>query len=309
MKSSTFTFKDEFDVNVFVYKWEPENGNPKAAVMLLHGLGDHAGRFQEFAEALSNEGYICYADDHRGHGKTATEISKLGIFGPGEMEGQSKDLKQLADIIKKENPDIPLFAFGQSYGSILLQDFMQRHGKELKGAILNGTTGKQDMLQIVKMLAKREVKKVGYDGPSVKLDNIVLASNNKQFEKFAKTKYDWVSRDEKEVQKLIDDPYCIFVCSAGFYLALGLNAERQWKKENEAKIPKDLPIFFTAGTKDSLSKNTKKVTALMKRYEKNGMQNISHKFYPEARHDLVIELKETREEFFKDIIEWMDSKL
>jgi alpha-beta hydrolase superfamily lysophospholipase len=141
------------------------------------------------------------------------------------------------------------------------------------------------------------------------LDEIVLSSNNKPFEKFAKTKFDWLSRDEAEVQKYIDDPYCGFICSAGFYLALGLNAEQQWKKENEAKIPKDLPTFFIAGTKDSVSKNTKKVTALMNRYKKNGMINISNKYYLEARHELLHELKETREEVFKDIIEWMDSKL
>ena len=257
MKSSTFTFVDEYDVNVFVYKWEPENGNPKAAVMFLHGLAEHSGRYNEFAEALSNKGYICYGPDLRGHGKTAKEISKLGIFGPGEIEGQSKDIKQLADIIKKENPGIPLFAFGHSYGSVLLQDFIQKYGKELNGAMLSGTTGKQDTLQIVKMIARMQVKAVGYDGPSEKLDSIVMASNNKQFKKTAKTKFDWLSRDEAEVQKYIDDPYCGFICSAGFYLALGLNAEQQWKKENEAKIPKDLPLFFQAGTKDSVSANTK----------------------------------------------------
>ena len=77
----------------------------------------------------------------------------------------------------------------------------------------------------------------------------------------------------------------------------------QWKKENEAKIPKDLPLFFLAGTKDSVSANTKKSTALMKRYKKNGMTNISHKYYPEARHETLHELKETREEFIKDCIQ------
>ncbi|MHA1728039.1 MAG: alpha/beta fold hydrolase [Promethearchaeota archaeon] len=310
MKSSNFTFKDEYDVNVFVYKWEPDLAeNIKGTILFLHGLASHAKRFQDSAESLTNAGFICYVPDLRGHGKTAGEISKLGIFGPGETEGQSKDIKQLADIIKKENPSVPMFGIGHSYGSVLLQDFMQRYGKELKGAILSGSTGKQDMLQIVKWIAKREIKKVGYDGPSVKLDEIVLASNNKPFKKTAKTKFDWLSRDEGEVKKYIDDPYCGFICTAGYYLALGLNAEQLWRKENEAKIPKDLPIFFIAGTKDSVSKNTKKVKALMKRYKKNGLINISHKFYADARHELNHELKETRQEVFQDVINWINSNL
>ena len=309
MKTSDFVFKDEYGVDIFVYKWEPENGKPKAALLILHGLAEHAGRYARVAQALTNAGYICYADDHRGHGKTVADKSKLGIFGPGETEGQSKDIKQLADIIKKENPDIPLFGFGHSYGSVLLQDFMQRYGAELKGAILSGTTGKQDMLQVVKMIAKSQVKKVGYDNPSEKLDKIVLEGNNKPFAKTAKTKYDWLSRDEAEVQKYIDDPYCGFICSAGFYLALGLNAERQWKKENEAKIPKDLPVYFIAGMRDSVSKNTKKVTALMNRYKKNGMTDLSSKFYPDARHEILNEIKETRDEVANDMIAWLNSKL
>ena len=70
MKSSTFTFADQDGIEIFVYKWELET-EPKAAVQILHGLVEHAKRYERLAEALCKEGYVCYANDHHGHGITA----------------------------------------------------------------------------------------------------------------------------------------------------------------------------------------------------------------------------------------------
>lgn len=296
-------------MNIFVYKWEPSEIKPKAAIMIMHGLVEHGGRYKEFAQALTDAGYICYAEDHRGHGKTAGDVSNLGQIGPGGADGLEQDTKQLWEFIRDENSDIPIFVYGHSFGSIMLQVFMQKYGSELQGAILSATTGKQDMFRLVKFIVKSEIKKIGYSEPSHKMDDIILSVNNKQFKKNAKTQFDWLSRDEDEVRKYINDPYCGFVLPAGFYLEVLFNADYPWSKENEIKIPKNLPIFFIVGERDSLSKNTKKVKNLMKRYVKNGLTDITYKSYPGARHDLIKELKETREQVFKDVIGWLNSKI
>lgn len=309
MKSSNFSFIDEYSVKIFVYKWEPDGTKPKAAIMILHGLVEHGGRYKEFAHALTDNGYICYAADHRGHGKTAGDVSNLGQIGPGGADGLTQDIKQLWDIMRNEYPNIPIFVYGHSFGSIMLQVFMQKYGSELKGAILSATTGKQDMFLLVKFIVKREIKRIGYNEPSHKMDDIILSVNNRQFKKTAKTKFDWLSRDEEEVKNYINDPYCGFVLPASFYLEVLFNADYPWSKENEIKIPKNLPIFFIVGERDSLSKNTKKVKSLMKRYVKNGLTDITYKSYPGARHDLIKELKETKEQVFKDVIAWLNSQL
>ncbi|MHA1660990.1 MAG: alpha/beta hydrolase [Promethearchaeota archaeon] len=87
MKSSTFTFKDQDGIEIFVYKWVPDSESPKAAIQISHGLAEQAARYERVADALTSAGYICYADDHRGHGKTAGDIKSAGYLGSDGWEG------------------------------------------------------------------------------------------------------------------------------------------------------------------------------------------------------------------------------
>jgi len=309
MKSSTFTFEDRYGVTIFSYKWEPDVNKPKASVMFLTGLADYGSRFEGLAKYLTDNDFICYVSDYRGHGKTANDISKLGVIGPGKGDAIPSDMLQLWQIMKNENPGIPAFAYGHSLGSMILQSFIQKHGNDIDGAILSGTTGKQDMLQLVKIVVKSELKKLGYDGITEKIHNMVLTSNNKPFKKIAKTQFDWLTRDEDEVRKYSEDPYCGFPASVGFYYELVFNPDYPWTKENEGRIPKTLPLLFIVGEQDSLTNNTKKVKALIKRYEKQGIRDITYKSYPNARHELHKELSDIRNQVFVDVVAWLSSKI
>ena len=168
MKASTFTFKDHADVEIFVYKWVPDSGTGKAAIQIAHGLAEHAARYEHVAQSLTDAGYIVYADDHRGHGKTAKTKDKLGQLNPDGWAGVVKDLKQLTDIIKKENPGLPVFLVAHSWGSLLAQDYISQFGSEIRGVVLSGTNGKQPWIirKLGPILAKKEVKKIGHDTPS-----------------------------------------------------------------------------------------------------------------------------------------------
>ena len=71
MGYSNFTFQDHLGLEIFVHKWMPEtSGSLKGTVMILHGMAEHALRYNFLAEALNKEGFVCYAEDHRGHGKS-----------------------------------------------------------------------------------------------------------------------------------------------------------------------------------------------------------------------------------------------
>ncbi len=305
MKSTTFTFKDHDGIEVFVYKWLPE-GNAKAVIQIAHGMAEHAARYARPAEGFTQAGYIVYANDHRGHGKTAKDLDKRGQLGPGGWESVAKDMKELTDIIKKENPGLPVFLLGHSMGSFLAQEYIQQWGKELKGAILSGTNGTQSKLVLAlgKMIAKSAVKKQGANTPGVKMDKMSFGSFNKQFEP-AKTKFDWLSRDDAEVKKYVDDQWCGFVCSNSFFVELLTGLSTIWKKQNEAKIPKDLPIYMFSGSKDPVGANTKGVVALFNRYQKLGITDVSKKFYENGRHESFNETN--RDEVVKDVIAWLDA--
>ena len=315
MKSSTFTYKDQDGIEVFVYKWEPET-TPKAAVQFAHGMAEHAKRYERVAEALCKEGYICYADDHHGHGRTAGDLTeatlegKAGVLGPNGWRGVVNSLHELSKIIKKENPGIPLFLIGHSWGSFLIQDYIQEWGDKIKGAILSGTMGKVRKLVIKagRMIIKSEMKKGDITAPSEKMHSMNFDTNNRDWDKEeGATGLEWLSRDKAEVKKYIDDPWCGFISPARFWFEMLSGFEKIWDRENELKIPKDLPIYLIAGTMDPVGSKNKSIMALIKRYEGYGIKDVIYKFYEDARHEIFNEIN--RDEVFQDLINWLNSHL
>ncbi len=315
MKSSTFNYSDQDDVEIFVYKWEPDT-KPKAVVQILHGLAEHAKRYERLAEALCNDGYICYADDHRGHGRTAGDLTEAtlagnaGVLGPNGWSGTINSIHELSKIIKKENSDIPLFLLGHSWGSLLAQDYIQEWGNEIKGVVLSGTVGKIRKLVIIagRLIIKSELKKLGPTTASEKLDKMNFKSYNRDWKnEEGATGFEWLSRDKAEVKKYVDDPWCGFINPASLWLEFLNGLEKIFHKNNQGKIPKDLPIFLIAGTLDPVGTKTKTLQTLMKRYREYGIKDVSHKFYEDARHEVFNEIN--RKEVFSDVINWLNSHI
>lgn len=307
MKSSTFTFKDQDGIEIFVYKWAPDSDPPKAAIQIAHGLIEHAARYERLAEVLTSEGYICYANDQRGHGKTGGEENK-GYLGENGWDAVLNDMKMLTEIIKKENPDIPFFLLGHSWGSFMAQDYIQNWPNELKGVILSGTNGYVDenLLKVGEMLVKKELKKFGPRKINDKLHNIVFGPFNKPFEP-AETQFQWLSRDQDEVNKYIDDPYCGYVGTTNLYGELLYGLLKIFKEENERKIPADLSIYLISGSQDPSNDMTKNLMKLIERYQNYGIKDLTYKIYEDARHEIFNEIN--REEVFQDVISWLDSHL
>ena len=315
MKSSTFTFTDQDGIEIFVYKWEPDS-EPKAIIQILHGLAEHAKRYTRVAEALCKEGYICYANDHPGHGLTAGDLTEAtlkdnaGVLGPSGWRGVVNDVYELSKIVKKENPNLPLFLIGHSWGAWLVQDYIQEWGNEIKGCILSGTRGKISALVIKggRIIIKGEMKKLGLTEPSQKMHDMNFKSNNHDWQKDeGATGYEWLSRDKDEVQKYIDDPWCGFVAPANVWLEFLKGFEKIYDSKNEQKIPKELPVFFISGALCAIGKKTKWVQANIRRYKDYGIKDVTYKFYEDARHELFNEIN--REEIFQDIISWLNSHL
>jgi alpha-beta hydrolase superfamily lysophospholipase len=315
LKSSTFTFKNKDDIEIFVYKWEPETP-PKAVVQIVHGLAEHAKRYSRVAEALCKDGYLCYANDARGHGRTAGDLTEktlagnAGVLGPNGWRGVVNDLHELTSIIKKEQPDLPIFLMGHSWGAMLTQDYIQDWGDELKGVILSGTNGKVRTLVIKagKLLLKSEIKKLGPIEPSQKMYDMNFKSNNHDWDiEEDSTGFEWLSRDKEEVQKYIDDPWCGFVSPASLWLEFLHGFEKIYDSKLEQTIPKNLPIHFISGSLCVIGNKTKSVKAMIDRLSKYGIKDVTYKFYQDARHEIFNEIN--RDEVFKDIIIWFNSHL
>ncbi|MBO3446228.1 alpha/beta hydrolase [Clostridium sp. CCUG 7971] len=307
MKLTNFTFKGKEELDINVYKWEDEEITPKAVVQIAHGMSETADRYEYFAERLTKNGYTVYINDHRGHGKTAKHIDNVGYLA--EKDGFKylvEDMNILTNIIKNENKDLPIYLFGHSMGSFASQRYIMEYGRNLDGLILSGSNGKHGfILNLADIVISNEIKRYGRKYRSKKLDNLIFGGNNRKF-KPSRTEFDWLSRDNDEVDKYINNPFCGVLFTAGFFYDFIQGLKEIERKENLKKVPTDLPIYIMSGDKDPIGKNGKGVLRLKDRYIDLGVKDVSCKLYAGGRHEMLNEIN--KDEVIENILAWIDSK-
>lgn len=309
MKSENFTFNSSDNIKIFAYKWMPDETSAiRGIIQIAHGMAEHAGRYERFAEVLTNAGYAVLANDHRGHGKTAGSQDKIGYFADENgWDNVVEDMHILTGIIKKENPNKPLFLFGHSMGSFLSRHYSMLYSDDLSGLILSGTGGDPGVIgKIGLFIAKIDAKLNGKKAKSEIMNKLSFGTFNRAF-KPNRTDYDWLSRDATEVDKYINDPWCGAVFTAGFFCDLLKGIGYINKKENIAKILKNLPIYIFSGTKDPVGANTTGVVQVYDSFKKAGIENVEMRFYADGRHEMLNEIN--RDEVFKDVVSWLNKHI
>ncbi|MCK5097818.1 MAG: alpha/beta hydrolase [Desulfobacteraceae bacterium] len=309
MITDTFKFKGSDGKEIFSHKWLPENGTKlQAIVQIAHGMAEHSARYQRFAEMLTENNFGVYAHDHRGHGQTAGTIENLGYFADNNgWDLVVSDMNQLTKTIKNNHRHVPVFLFGHSMGSFLSRDYIFTYPGNINGVILSATACDPGLLGYVGIIiSKIEGMLRGRKAQSPLMNSLSFGSFNKPF-KPNRTDFDWLSRDNAEVDKYIDDPFCGTVFKAGFFNDLVKGIKKINKPSNINSTPKDLPVFFIAGSNDPVGDFSKGVKKVYQDYEKAGMNNLSIKFYEDGRHEMLNETN--RKEVFKDIINWLEQCL
>lgn len=303
MISQTFTFKARDGVEVFVYKWLP-SGGIKGIMQIAHGVSEHGGRYESFARDLVSEGYIVYANDHRGHGRTAKTLDNLIYLGDNGWNLMAEDSHLLTRIIKRENPNTPLFFFGHSMGSFIVRQCLYEYPNEIDGAILAGT-GLVDKLLINAgiLIAERLIDKNNSKKRSFYLNKMVFGTFNSKVPA-PETFFDWISRDKSTVQNFISDPFCGIPCTNNFFYEFLNGMKEIQRTKNMVQIPKSTPLLLVSGDKDPVGHWGKDVPALVKQYKRLGIKDVRYKLYKEGRHEVVNDIN--RDEVIKDILRWMN---
>ncbi|MGW2886168.1 alpha/beta hydrolase [Streptomyces griseoruber] len=116
---------------ITVHRWP----NPAARYLALvvHGYGEHAGRYEELAGVLSAHGAAVFAPDHMGHGRSDGERVRIEDF-----EDVVTDARAVAELARATHPDLPLVLIGHSMGGLVAARYAQRHGTGLTALVLSG---------------------------------------------------------------------------------------------------------------------------------------------------------------------------
>lgn len=282
-------FIDGVDNNkIFLRIWDNVK-NPKGIVQIIHGMAEHSERYREFAEHLNKERYIVCADDHRGHGKSATHEREFGYLGKDGFNKVVEEEHMITEFMKKEYSDLPINIFAHSFGSFVGQEYITRYSNEINSIILSGTA-KQDGIDIKLGYIVASIQRKLFDDKSKAklIDKLSFGSFNKKVEN-PQHKFAWLTRDVREVEKYNNDEFCGFISTIDFYYNLFGGLKNLYNEEKLQKINKELPILVLAGDKDPVGKYGKSILALHKQYKDLGINKAEVKLFEEGRHELLNE--------------------
>lgn len=287
-------------------RWTPK-GEVKAVLQIIHGIAEYVERYEDFARFLNERGILVVAEDHMGHGQSINGEGIQGYFHGGWFTAVADSYRLLEDT-RKEFPEVPYILFGHSMGSFMARTILcQYPDSGIAAAVICGT-GWQPTFAMPAMIALVETvcKKVGEANPSEKLQNLVFGSYNKKVE-HPRTPYDWLSRDKDQVDAYVAHPLCGFTATTGLLREMMKGIYYIQQPKNLAEMKKDLPVFFIAGGDDPVGSYGKGVKQAAEAFQKAGMQDVSVKLYPLARHEILNEIN--RNEVYEDIYRWIDRRM
>jgi alpha-beta hydrolase superfamily lysophospholipase len=281
IETRRFGFEGADGTSIAAYRWAAQGVAPRAVLQVAHGMAEHAQRYPGPLTPLMEAGWIIYSQDHRGHGDTAPSKEALGDFGPDGAEAVIDDTVRLTGIARAETPDLPLILLGHSLGSFFAQAYVFDHADKIDGLVLSGTAAFGD---------RAATPRPG--GPNAAIVN-------------PRTDYDWLSRDEAEVDAYIADPLCGFARQPSAAESFARVSRRLGDPAEIAKIPKDLPIYVFVGDKDPINRELELLHPLVDRYRAAGLERLTVKIYPGGRHEMLNETN--RAEVVEDLSAWLES--
>ena len=282
-------------------------GEVRAIVQLSHGMVEFIDRYKPLAEDLAGRGILVTGHDHLGHGGSIRTKDDYGYFAqPDGNRAVLDDLHAMTTLTKQLYPGVPYFLLGHSMGSFYARQYLCEYGAELDGAILMGT-GYQPkaLVTLARTVCRVLAVFFGWQHRSKLVRDLSFLGYNKGLE--GRTPHDWLNRDPAEVDKYRADERCMFTFTLNAYYSMFTGILRLYNPDFLNRMPKDLPLLFLAGDADPVGEQSKGVQRAIDSLKAVGVQNITQKFYPGARHELLMEIN--RQEVFADIGNWLDQQL
>lgn len=280
---------------VWYYSFETEQ--PKATVVISHGMAEHPGRYAPLAEFLNKHGYDVRAIVHIGHDSTA---ERLGHMDRGEFDRCVENIDELVALAKKKTDKVLLI--GHSMGSFLSQLYIERHGENIDGCVLSGSTMSADNAKETAAMVNALAQEGDPTQPNYKLIASMFGSYNSRYEN-VRTDYDWLTRVESVVDAYIADPYSGYTCTLGFYQNMIQGMADMGEESALERIPKALPILIIGGSMDPVSSWGEGLYRLKEKYDALGLCSELI-VYDGARHEVFNEVN--REQVFRDVLAFLE---
>lgn len=276
------TYVDAEGITIHYYVWAAKK--PRAVVQILHGLGEHAARYEWLAGQLNTAGYTVYADDHRGHGltglgQTGGDHAKLGKLGPGGMPATVESVRKLTGMIRAKNPKLPLVLLGHSWGSFLAQMLINKYSSEYDAAILSGSA-----LRTFAHMNSGDL--------------------NAKYKHLGTTGYEWLSRDKTIVATAAADPL-MFIAKA--LPLFGVVDSLRLLGKPAKDIENDLPVLIQVGSKDVVGGVHSNELLAQAYLARSGLSDVELIVYTGAQHEIFNETN--KDDVVADTLAWLADRV
>jgi len=288
---------------VLVDFWRP--AEPRRFLHLFHGLGEHPARYERFARHCNAHGIAVAAHSHRGHGE-ACSLEDLGHFA--DSDGWDLVLRDAAMVQRHVAgllPGLPLVLVGHSMGSFIAQSFVARGLGRPDAMILSGSNHAPRGQLLPGRWLSGVIRLAGRRRKSGLLNALGFSAFNKRFEP-ARTGFDWLSRDETEVDRYVSDPLCGALSSSQLWFDLTGGLLEVTSPGALRRVPADMPLLITGGADDPVG-GREGMQRLAEAYRGAGHQRVSVSIYEDARHEMFNETN--REQFYVDVTDWLERSL
>jgi alpha-beta hydrolase superfamily lysophospholipase len=213
-------------LKLYFQGWQTEQ-ELKGVISLVHGLGEHSGRYAHWADLLNQAGYSVLSYDLRGHGKSGGQRGHISSFNDF-----LNDTEVLINEAKSQFPPAPLFLYGHSLGGIIVTNYVLRKKPQLNGVIVTALSNKTSLQeQKAKVLMS---KVLGFVVPKLSMSTGLVPET--------------ISRDPEVVGKYINDPLIHHQATLSF--AKGSLDAIAWADEHAEEW--NLPVLFMHGEMDKL---------------------------------------------------------
>ena len=300
-----FTFKSVSGLaDIHCASYKPESGEVKTVFQITHGMAEHLERYEAFAEVLCRNGIAVYINDHLGHGASIANKNELGYFGAEDgWKNFIEDCHELTKIAKSENPGKPYIFFGHSMGSFVARAYSAKYADEIDGAIYCGTAGPNPAAGAGKLVTNLIIKLKGDHHRSKLIDKMAFGTYNSKFE--GRTAFDWLSRDNFQVDKYIADEFCGFLFTAAGYRDLFSLLAYVSSKDWFANLSKKLPVLMISGAMDPVCNYSKGVEQVYDALKASGKDNVEKILYKDARHEILNE-SACFDTVCSDVLNWIE---
>lgn len=279
--------------------------NPRAIVQIVHDISEHSLRYQELAIALNDSGFYVCGNDLIGHGMS--KQGHQGCFGlkKNSYEGLLGDIDSLFDeVVSEVGDDIPRILIGAGFGAMLCELYTIKYGN-ISMIISMENLEIPAALSLIKLNANNHIKKKGFNSVSESVHN-TMYQTGKPTGAPPYNEFFWLSSDEEEVRKYVDDEGCGFMLAASAYREMIYVIEQLKGKDGIVRLP-DIPIYILAGAEDQRGNCGNSVMRIANMLSAKGHNEVSYKLYKDCYHDILHDA--CKKQVIKDILGWIEHKL